>query len=176
MSASLRGCYPGSFDPPTRAHLHIADAARRRFGLTTVTFVLSEVALAKEARVASGPTAVSRAEVVERIAARVEWLRVAVTTEQLIADLAEGYDVVVMGADKWVQVRDPAFYGGDPAARDEAIGRLPRIAVAPRGDHPVPEDLRLEVEPWAAEVSSTLARAGRRDLMLPEAVESGLWP
>jgi hypothetical protein len=49
------------------------------------------------------------------------------------------------------------------------------VAVAPRGDLPVPDHLRLDVEDWVAEVSSTLARAGRPDLMLPEAAESGLW-
>lgn len=175
MNALLRGCYPGSFDPPTLAHVHIADVARQRFGLVTVTFVLSEVALAKEARAGSGPSASARAEVIEQVGERIGWLRVEVTTAQLVADLADGYDVVVMGADKWAQVRDPAFYGDDPAARDRAVERLPRVAVAPRGDLPVPAELRLHVEPWAAEVSSTLARDGRTDLMLPEALESGLW-
>ena len=40
-------------------------------------------------------------------------LRAADTTdEQLIADLAEGYDVCVIGADKWHQLHDLTFYGG----------------------------------------------------------------
>ncbi|MEC8920902.1 MAG: nicotinic acid mononucleotide adenylyltransferase, partial [Actinomycetota bacterium] len=30
------GVYPGSFDPPTLAHLAVADAARRRHGLDRV--------------------------------------------------------------------------------------------------------------------------------------------
>ncbi|MBO0731843.1 MAG: hypothetical protein J2P57_21470 [Acidimicrobiaceae bacterium] len=42
------GAYPGSFNPPTVAHLAIADAARRVMGLERVDFVVSRVALGKE--------------------------------------------------------------------------------------------------------------------------------
>ncbi len=35
------------------------------------------------------------------------WLAATITDRQLIAEIASGYDVVVMGADKWAQVRDP---------------------------------------------------------------------
>ena len=50
-----------------------------------------------------------------------------VTDAQLITDIAAGYDVVVMGADKWAQVRDPAWYDGSAAARDAALAApLPR--------------------------------------------------
>jgi len=34
------GCYPGSFNPPTIAHLAVADAARRQAGLDSVDLVL----------------------------------------------------------------------------------------------------------------------------------------
>ena len=54
------------------------------------------------------------------------------TDAQLITDIAAGYDVVVMGADKWAQVRDPAWYDGSTAARDAALARLARVLVAPR--------------------------------------------
>ena len=37
-----------------------------------------------------------------------------------------------MGADKWAQVRDPAWYGDDPRRRDAALAALPRVLVVPR--------------------------------------------
>ena len=58
-------------------------------------------------------------------------LGVVVTDAQLVADIARGYDVVVMGADKWAQVNDPAWYDS-PAARDAALAALPRVLVVPR--------------------------------------------
>ena len=67
------------------------------------------------------------------------WLRVVVIDARLIADIADGYDAVVMGADKWAQVVDPAWYGDDPTERDRALARLPRVAVAPRHGHPIAE-------------------------------------
>ena len=42
-----------------------------------------------------------------------------------------GYDVVIIGADKWAQVVDPAWYGGSVDARDAAVARLPRVLVGP---------------------------------------------
>ncbi len=42
-----RGAYPGSFNPPTVAHLAIADAARRRLGLDRVDLIISRDALGK---------------------------------------------------------------------------------------------------------------------------------
>ena len=42
------GCYPGSFDPPTVAHLAVAEAARTHAGLDRLDLVLSRQALGKE--------------------------------------------------------------------------------------------------------------------------------
>ena len=42
------GCYPGSFNPPTVAHLAVAEAAVRAAGLTRLDLVVSRVALGKE--------------------------------------------------------------------------------------------------------------------------------
>ena len=96
------------------------------------------------------------------------------TEHSLLADIATGYEVVVMGADKWAQVLDPQWYGGIEQ-RDVALRRLPRIALAPRppwpmpGDDPtadVPEDLDLmilEVDERHGPVSATEVRAGRDD-------------
>src|SRR5262249_27202110 len=96
-----------------------------------------------------------------------------VTDAQLLADIAEGYDVLILGADKWAQIQELGFYGGSATARDAALARLPEIAFVPRPPHAVPDGLRvLAVPPELADVSSTLARAGHRHLIVPEALVS----
>ena len=162
------GCYPGSFNPPTVAHLAVAEAAVAATGLARLDLVVSTVALAKEA--VAVPTLADRLAVLEAVAASRPWLGVVCTDRQLISDIAEGYDVVVMGADKWRQVTDPAWYGDDPLARDRAVARLPRVLVAPRaGDHPTDVEL-LEVHEDHHQVSATAVRDGTRpEWLLPEA-------
>ena len=93
------------------------------------------------------------------------WLHVVVTDAQLIADIAEDYDVVVMGADKWAQLHDVGFYGGSADARDEALARLPEVALARRPPTPVPDRgaVILDLPADLAEVSSTAVRDGRND-------------
>ena len=39
-----------------------------------------------------------------------------VTDRVHLADIAAGYDALVLGADKWAQVLDPAFYESVPRA------------------------------------------------------------
>src|SRR5205085_2352115 len=117
------------FNPPTVAHLGIAAAARSRFGLARVDLVVSARALEKEH--VERPLLSDRLAVLEALARRVGWLGVRVTEAQLLADIAEGYDVLVMGADKWHQVLDVRFYGNSTTARDAALARLPRLAIAP---------------------------------------------
>lgn len=157
-----RGVFPGSFDPLTVAHLAVADAARRRCGLDRLDLVISHVALAKEDR--------RQAPVPERLAAIASatadrpWLRATDTSAQLLADIADGYDVLVIGADKWVQLHDPRFYGGSAEVMAAALARLPEVAVAPRGGVPLPDAERavvLDVDPVHHHVSSTAVRAGR---------------
>jgi hypothetical protein len=66
-----------------------------------------------------------------------------------------------------MQVLDVAFYE-TPAARDAAVARLPQLAIAPRHDHEVPPHcVVLDLE--LSHISSTVARSGRVDLVLPEA-------
>ena len=158
------GVYPGSFDPLTTAHVAIAAAAVDRFALERLDLVISRVALAKEDRRQSSVD--ERIAAIEHAAAARPWLRARVTEEQLLADIAAGYDVCVLGADKWHQLHDPAFYGSE-AERDEALARLPTLAVAPRrGVAPPPPSaacVQLDVDPVFHEVSSTAAREGRED-------------
>ncbi len=175
------GSYPGTFNPPTVAHLAIAEAAREQGRLDRVELVVSEMPLGKEPAV---PALADRVSVLEAVASGRPWLAVRVTTRKLIADLAEGYDAVVVGADKWLQVVDPAWYGGSLVARDEAVAQLPRVLLVPRPGHTLPADLPegalvLDVDAAHGAVSSTAVRAGRLDWMVDEAAaydrETGAW-
>lgn len=169
----LVGVYPGTFSPPTVAHLAVARAAIGRCALARLDLVLSRAPLGKEA---TQPAVDDRAAVLRAVAAAEPGLGVVVTDARLVVDVAGGYDVLVVGADKWAQVVDPAWYGGSVAGRDDAVARLPpRVLVVPRGgDRPDGVEL-LEISGEHAHVSSTRARAGEPDLMLPEAIASGLW-
>lgn len=172
------GAYPGSFDPPTMAHLAIAESAVHACSLTRVDLILSEEALGKEH--AAHARLADRIEVLRAMAATRPWLGVAVTGAKLLVDIADGYDVIVMGADKWAQVVDPAWYGGSDQHRDAALGRLPLLAVAPRPGWPVPPGvIALRIDDVHREVSSTAVREGSHDWLTDEAAafaaETGAW-
>jgi hypothetical protein len=174
------GCYPGTFDPPTVAHLAVAEAAVAAAGLARLDLVVSRRPLGKAA--ATTPTLEDRLAVLHQVAGTRPWLGIAVTDHRLIADIAAGYDAVVVGADKWRQVVDPAWYGGSTAARDAALSRLPRVLVAPRGDdRPAGVEL-LDVDEDHRPVSATAVREGHDGAtawMLPEAAafdaRTGAW-
>src|SRR3974390_1495922 len=100
------GAYPGTFNPPTVAHLAIAEAAWRQGDLDRVELVVSLQPLGKSDGPPPGPAA-SRPGV-----------SVGTTGLRLVAELAAGSDAIVLGADKWLQVLDEEWYGGSPAARD----------------------------------------------------------
>ena len=133
------GVYPGSFNPPTDAHHEIALTAREHHGLHRVDFAVSTVTLGKES--VMRPPFEERLAVIEASIADVDGLGLIVTEHQLIADIAGGYDVVVMGADKWAQVNDLAWYP-DHAARDAALAALPALALAPRPASTCPTSMR----------------------------------
>lgn len=162
MSAS--GVYPGSFNPPTTAHLAIAEAARDQHRLDRVVLSVSRSALAKED--VDHPRFDHRIEVLEASVAGTDWLSIRVTEHQLLADVAEGFDVLIVGADKWWQIQDPGWYGDDLAARDEAMARLPSLAIVARDGLEIPDEHRLTVTGGRTEgISSTLARDGAVELM-----------
>jgi hypothetical protein len=178
--------YPGSFDPPTVAHLAIVEAALEH--AARVRLVLSERALGKD--VPSGGTTVdARREVLEAAMRPLAQVQVGVTAARLVVDIADeaGADAVVVGSDKWAQVVDPAWYGGSVEARDEVLARLPTVLLIPRAGGPATprrtdlpaasgvEVVRLELPEALRSVSSTRARAGERDLMLEAAQTSGHW-
>jgi hypothetical protein len=174
------GVYPGSFNPPTIAHLAIAEAARRQADLRRIDLVVSRVALAKNET--ERPTFEDRITVLETVTDGRPWLKVVVSDAQLIADIAVGYDAVIVGADKWAQIIDPVWYDQSETARDAALARLPNVLVAPRppfSPSPGPHVELLSVVPEFAGVSSTAARSGQREWMAPEAAafdaKTGAW-
>lgn len=175
------GAYPGTFDPPTVAHLAVAEAAWRQAGLTRVDLVVSRRPLGKAP---AAPSFRDRLAVLSEVTASRPWLGLEVTERRLIAEVAAGYDAVIMGLDKWHQVIDPAWYGGSERARDEAVAGLPPVLLALRAGSPAPPQLPysvrlLRVHEDHLGVSSTLARAGRVEWMLPEAARfdaaTGAW-
>lgn len=176
-TAGRSGIYPGSFNPPTVAHLAIAEAALHQRRLSRVVLSLSVRTLAKEH--VDHPRFADRVAVVRESVAELSWIEVMVTEHQLLVDIATGHDVLIMGADKWAQINDPRWYGGSVPARDRALARLPELAIAPRPPVPVPEEHRLVVAEEVSTVSSTRARQGALDLMTPAARRfahrSGAW-
>lgn len=160
----VRAVFPGSFDPFTVAHLAIAEAAHGQLQVDEVVCSLSRIALAKDPE-----TQTSVAERVSAIGALADdrlWLRVQVTDAQLLADVAEGFDWLIVGADKWEQLHDVAFYGGDPAERNAALSRLPAVAYVPRAgvDADAPADVTvLDVAEEYRPVSATAVRDGHDD-------------
>jgi nicotinic acid mononucleotide adenylyltransferase len=162
------GVYPGSFNPPTSAHVAIADAARIEHRLERIDLTVSVSALAKED--VGHPRFDHRIEVLAEAISTVSWLELRITELQLLADIAAGYDVLVVGADKWHQIHDPVWYDGDPDARDRAVAALPTVAIAPREGYWAPTDKTLPIEArLTAGVSSTTARAGKLEQMVPAA-------
>ena len=161
------GVYPGSFNPPTIAHLAIAAAAREQRSLDRVVLAVSRSPINKEH--IDRPLFEHRIDVLRAEAGRHRWLDVDITDARLLVDIARGYDVLVMGADKWAQVNDPEYYGDDPAARDAALAALPALAIAPRPPFPVPPEHSLIVDAAHVFVSSSEARAGSTEWMAPAA-------
>jgi hypothetical protein len=170
------GVYPGSFNPPTVAHLAIAEAAVQAHGLARVDLVVSRRPLDKEH--VDRPTLEDRLAVLDEIVAARPWLGLAVTDHQLLVDIASGYDLLVVGADKYEQLLDARYYGGE-RARDDAVARLPPLAVAPRPPHVAPASLLLAVDAVHHHVSSTRARAAEWGWMADEALAfdraTGAW-
>lgn len=174
---SRRGIYPGSFNPPTVAHLAISEAAAAQFQLDVVVWSLSSTTLGKEH--VEHPRFDDRLGVVERAVARSPFLDFQVTDIQLLVDLAAGFDVLIMGADKWHQINEPHWYGG-VHERDKMLERLPQLAIAERHAHTVPSHARLDLPASVTgDISSTSAREGASWQMLPEAREfaerTGAW-
>lgn len=169
------GIYPGSFNPPTTAHLAIAAAVREQRHLDHVIWAVSTVGLEKGT--VAVPSFADRLAVLRQEAEAFAWLGVVVTEKQLIADIAAGYDVVILGADKWHQIHDVAYYE-DGSARDAAIASLPSPAIVGRAGLSVPPELAVQLD-GIDHVSSSAARGGDTAMMGPAArafdAATGAW-
>ena len=157
--------YPGSFDPLTIAHVAIAETAIAELDLARVEFCLSVDPLGKPHLAATLDERVERIR--STISGRTD-LCVVTSPHRLVADIAATYDVVVLGADKWEQVLDPSWYGDDPQRRNDAVARLPLVAVAGRtGSTPsTPPEAQvhwLSLPAHLADVSATAVRMGRTE-------------
>ena len=172
-----QGVFPGSFNPPTTAHLAISEAVVKQHGLDVLVWSVSRVALAKED--VQRPRLADRIAVLEDVAGPIDWLEISLTDAQLLSDIGAGFEVIVMGADKWQQIHDPVYYGNDPARRDASLAALPTVAIAARPPHDCPAELVLELPDWVGTVSSTQARTTDPALMAPEAARfdarTGAW-
>lgn len=166
------GVYPGSFDPATIAHVHLATLTVEYFQLDRLDFAISASTLGKiDAELGSVETRIAD---LNAATADNPALAAVATEQSLLADIATGYDVIVLGADKWHQILDPDWYGGI-VERDIALRRLPVIALAARPPWTMPSDdpsvappigveiVVLETDPAHCEVSATGVRAGRHE-------------
>lgn len=171
-TAERVGVYPGSFDPVTVAHLHVAEAAASQCGLARVVLSISVGALGKDDHELSAVD--ERLERIGTLGADRPWLTARRTDARLLADIAEGFDVLIMGADKWHQLLDPVWYPS-VSARDESLARLPLVAVAPRAGWSLPSGgpgsaatlgvdvVVLDTDPAHHHVSASAVRSGRDD-------------
>jgi len=137
-AAQRVGVFAGSFNPLTRAHVALANAARRAAGLDILIWACAAASVDKER--------VERAALVDRLAQmrafvtgrrrealvllnRGLYVDEARTIRALLAPSAEL--TLIVGYDKIVQIFDPRYYGDRDAAL-RALFALARLLVAPR--------------------------------------------
>ena len=162
----VRACYPGTFHPPTVAHLAVAHAAIEQLGIDRVVFVLSRHTLGKDDSILPAP--VHRAQELKSLTEiHGDRFDVAISNHSLLVEIAGGFDWVIVGADKWHQINELRWYSNDRTQRDAAVAALPRVAIVPRPPFEVPERSPartvLHIAEHFGEVSSTAVRAGRLD-------------
>ena len=138
--AARVGLVAGSFNPLTRAHVTLVNAALRAAGLDAVIWACAAASVDKER--------VERAALVDRLAQmrafivgrrrdalvllnRGLYVDEARTIRALLAPSAEL--LILVGFDKIVQIFDPRYYDDRDAALRELFS-LARLLVAPRGD------------------------------------------
>lgn len=139
-SARRVGVFAGSFNPLTRAHVALVNAALRSAQLDVVIWACAAVSVDKER--------VERAALVDRLAQmrafvagrrrdalallnRGLYVDEAKTIRTLLSPTAEL--TLLVGYDKIVQIFDPRYYDDRDAALRELFS-LARLLVAPRGD------------------------------------------
>jgi nicotinic acid mononucleotide adenylyltransferase len=128
---------PGAYNPPTRAHLALAEAALAR-GFDAVLFSLGTLTLDKPE---SGLTLDERLHLLVAIASGREGLGVVLHNRGLYAEQAEALLravpvatplTFILGMDKIGQIFDPRYYRDFEGSLAALFGRA-RLLVAPRG-------------------------------------------
>lgn len=170
---------PGSFNPVTRAHLALAEAALAIPTCDTVWFLISVRTIDKEQ--VTGALLEDRLAQLCELARSRPWMGVAVCNRGLYVEQAEAARNCagaraslrfLVGFDKIVQIFDPRYYGD----RDEALQRLFGLAsflVAMRGDAtdsdldalldlPSNRPFATSVRPFLASTSDRLAISSTR--------------
>jgi nicotinic acid mononucleotide adenylyltransferase len=179
----LLGVLAASFNPPTRAHVAMAERARKAHCLDAVILELATANVDKEV---SGAPLHERLMMLWRLARTRTWLRVAVTTHGRFLDKAVAFGAVfpsaelvfLVGYDTLVRVFDAKYYT-DREAELDALFRQVRFVCAGRGDvgaegirrfMEVPENrayagrvAALELAAEEASVSSTRVRQALAD-------------
>ncbi|HLZ24618.1 MAG TPA: hypothetical protein VKQ30_21080 [Ktedonobacterales bacterium] len=138
LSTRRVGLFAGSFNPLTRAHLAVAEAARQVAALDAIVWVISSATVDKER--------VQRASVPDRLAQLDAFVRtsasdtVAIINRGLYVQEAEALRrclttdtalFVLIGFDKILQIFDPHYYDDRDSALRELFG-LAHVLVAPR--------------------------------------------
>jgi nicotinamide-nucleotide adenylyltransferase len=134
------GLLAGSFNPPTQAHVALAQSARAHGQVDAVLWSISRVTVDKE-HVARAPLP-DRLIALSALVATQPPDAVALCNRGLYAEQAQAVRdtlphlrdlAIITGYDKIVQIFDPHYYTDRQAALDELFG-LARVLVAPRGD------------------------------------------
>jgi len=133
------GILPGSFNPPTIAHIELARHARELFGLDTIVFALSRITVDKEK--IEGLILEDRLLLLYLIAQDLGGTAVAVVNQGLYYEQARAFRAFlgsnarisfIVGLDKLVQIFDARYYQD----RETALGVLlteTQLLVAMRG-------------------------------------------
>ena len=121
------GILPGSFNPPTIAHVELAVEARRRFDLDRVVFSLSSVVVDKERL--EGLCREDRLLLLSLVGQDRPWSAVAVVNRGLYSEQAPAFQArfgngvelwFIVGMDKVLQIFDARYYDD----RDRALDAL----------------------------------------------------
>lgn len=111
------GILPGSFNPPTRAHVELALEAKKSFKLDSVIFTISRVTIDKEE--IEGLCLEDRLLILSLIARELGWVSLAATNRGLYYEQANALRVLLgrkakfyflVGMDKVLQILDPRYY------------------------------------------------------------------
>mmetsp|Transcript_72458 Transcript_72458/g.216203 ORF Transcript_72458/g.216203 Transcript_72458/m.216203 type:complete len:259 (-) Transcript_72458:36-812(-) len=161
-----------SFNPPTRAHVHLLEAAAERFGLERKMLLLAKVNADKALQGATLPQRLQMMQLLAQADAAGATL-CGVTGHPLFVDKAAGLEalcgrearvLLLVGFDTWVRITDPKYYAeGQLPQVLERIFRAVEVAVASRdpASASATEGSPLTVEEQEAAVASTPAELSR---------------